>query len=319
MFEKRDDRDQGMPGRNGQMAELETARSAAESSCGEKPIAPKKSEEEHISLFWRVFGGTILSIAALISMTLYNNLTSSIADLRADLSREREARAELVKKDDFNTRLTAQADRLRGIETVKIELEGLKEKVGSNAVALDGAKRDTAAAIEGMKRDTAVTIEAVKKDAAASADAQKKDSAAVEVLKDRVALIEGVRKDIAGLDALKERMTAVVTALKAVREDVGKLSSDVERNKAADMERKASRDAQQKQIDEALKEMQKGLQDCREKLARLEGGKPGSGEPSPAPRPIARPTPPTTPGDVKPAGGSSKPAPEPMPPAPDGT
>src|SRR5262249_47072915 len=127
--------------RNEEVAMLETARSATESSK-EKPPEPKKKDEEGMSLFWRVFGGTILSIAALVVITLYNNMSSSITELRAEISHEREARAELVKKEDFNARVTAQYERMRGIDTLKVELEGLKEKVNTNATDLDTVKRD---------------------------------------------------------------------------------------------------------------------------------------------------------------------------------
>jgi DNA repair exonuclease SbcCD ATPase subunit len=313
MFEKREDRDQGTTGRNGEMAELETARSAAESSSGQKPIEPKK-DEEHMSLFWRVFGGTILSIMALVAMTLYNNLTSSISDAHADLNREREARAELVKKADVDSRVTAVYDRLRGLEAVKVELEGLKEKVGTNSVAVDGVKKDMAAAVDGVKKDTAAALEAMKKDAGSNAEAMKKDEAALEILKERVTLVEGVKKDFAGLDTLKERMAAVSTDLKALRDEMTKLSGDVERNRASDLERKSNRDAQYKQVDETLKELQKGLQACREKLARLEGAIPGAERPLPPTSGIAKPTLPATPSEVKPAGGttpSGNPKPEP--------
>ena len=48
--------------------------------------------EEKISIFWRVFGGTILSIVALAVITLYNSISSNISDLRNEVNREREAR-----------------------------------------------------------------------------------------------------------------------------------------------------------------------------------------------------------------------------------
>ncbi|HEY1186272.1 MAG TPA: hypothetical protein VGE74_01385, partial [Gemmata sp.] len=167
----------------GELAAYETTRSATDSSA--EKAAPKK-EEEHISVFWRVFGGTILSIVALVTITIYNNMSSSIVELRAEVSREREARAELVKKDEFNSRVTSQYERMRAIDTVKAELEGVKEKVSAST-----------AAVETVKRDTGAALDAMKKDAAASADAMKKDAAALEVLKERVVLIEGIKKDIA--------------------------------------------------------------------------------------------------------------------------
>jgi len=247
-----------------EMAALETARSAGESSGKSEP----KTGEEHISVFWRVFGGTILSIVALVAITLYNTMSTNISELRNEVSREREARAELVKKDEHNTRVTAIYERMRGIETVKVELEGLKEKVSSNTNATAAARKETTAAVEG-----------VKKDVSAFADAIKKDAAALEVLKERFAALEAVKKDIAGLDTLKEKLMTAAADLKSLRDDLSKVSNEIDRNKTSDLERKAFRDLQAKQVDDALKDLQKGLQDCREKLARLEGAKPDKPKP----------------------------------------
>ena len=257
------------------VAAVETARSAAEAGVPKEP-EPKKKEEEHISLFWRVFGGTILSIVALVSITLFNNMSSGIAELRAEVGREREARADLVKKDEFNTRTTSQYERLRGIDTIKVELEGMKERVHANAAAVDGVKRDTGAAVEAMK-----------KDAAAATDATKKDAAVIEVLKERIVLLEAVKKDVAALDGIKEKLATATAELKAVRDEVQKVTGDIDRNKAYDLERKAFRDSQYKQIEDTMRDLQKGLQDCREKLARMEGSQPKP--PTELPIPFARP------------------------------
>ncbi|MDY3555172.1 hypothetical protein R5W24_004310 [Gemmata sp. JC717] len=277
----------------GELAAYETTRSAADSSSDK---APPKKDEEHISVFWRVFGGTILSIVALVAVTLYNNTSSSISELRAQLSREHEARAELVKKDEFNTRTTAQYERMRAIDTIKVELEGVKEKVNTNTATVDGSKRDTNAALEAMRKEVA-----------AHADAMKKDAAALEVLKERVVLVEGVKKDVAAMDSLKEKLATALADLKIVHDNLQKLSTDVERNKLSDLERKALRDSQHKQVDEALKELQKGLQDCREKLARLEGAQPKPGTEVPRPNSDANRAKPAAPGEVKPASGTKPP------------
>ncbi len=262
MLQKRPNNDEESIDRTSEIAAYETGRSANESAERAEP----KSGEEHISVFWRVFGGTILSIVALVSITLYNNMSSSITELRNEVSREREARAELLKKEEFNTRNTAMYERLRGIDAVKVELEGMKEKVSSNTAAVTAAKKETAA----------------------TTDAMKKDLAALEVLKERVAVLEGLKKDLAVLDALKEKVAAAAADLKALRDDLTKVSGDVERNKTSDLERKAFRDLQAKQVEDALKELQKGLQDCREKLARLEGAKT---TPPPAKADEAKPNP----------------------------
>lgn len=230
-------------------ASVEAARSAAESSAK----ADEKSDEK-VSLFWRVFGGTILSMVTLGAITLYNNISSNIAELRAELNRERDARAELVKKEEFNSRTSNQYERIRSFEGLKGEHEALKERVSNNAA----------------------TVDALKKDVGATSDALKKDTAALEVLKERFAALEPVKKDVAGIELLKERLMTAAADLKTVREDVAKLQQEVERNKTGDVERKTLRDSQYKQVEESLKEVQKGLQTCREKLARLEGAQPVS-------------------------------------------
>jgi len=228
---------------------VETARSAAESSS---PKPEDKKSEEQLSVFWRVFGGTILSIVALVSITLYNGIASSLSELRSELNHERAARAELVKKDEFNTRSTSLYERLRSFDGQKAEFEVFKDRANANAASL----------------------EALKKDAALTSDAVKKDAATLEVIKERVSGIDGVKKDVAGLDALKEKVTTTAVELKSMRDEVVKLTQEQDRNRTSDMERKTSRDAQSKNLEESLKELQKGVQDCREKLARLEGMQP---------------------------------------------
>ncbi|MFO0804483.1 MAG: hypothetical protein U0791_15330 [Gemmataceae bacterium] len=235
-------------------AAVETARSITSLPL----LSPKdeKKEEEKISLFWRVFGGTILSIVALVSITLFNNLQSSISDLRGELSREREARAGLAKKDDVDARIKTQYERIRVVEGYKAEIEAIKERASANAMG----------------------AETIRKDMSASLDAIKKETAGIEVLKERIALLETLKKDVAALDALKEKLAAANTELKTVREDIAKASQEVEKNKAADLERKNSRDAQTKMFEETIKELQKDVQACREKIARLEGSQPANPE-----------------------------------------
>jgi DNA repair exonuclease SbcCD ATPase subunit len=253
VFQKRLGRDEERDNNADGMTATELMRSAAETSRAESTEA---RNEEKISIFWRVFGGTILSIVALAVITLYNSISSNISDLRNELNREREARADLVKKDEFNSRTTSQYERMRSYESLKIEQEGLKERLSANAAAVDGIKKDSTAALDAMKKDIA-----------GASDAAKKDSAALEVL--------------------KERMTSATADLKGVRDNVEKMQQEVERNKAGDNERKLARDAQYKQVEDTLKELQKGLQACREKLARLEGAQPGAARGASSPGPIA--------------------------------
>jgi chromosome segregation ATPase len=148
---------------------------------------------------------------------------------------------------------------MRSFDGLKAEHEALKERLSANASMLDG-----------LKKELAPTLDAVKKDAAA-----------LDVLKERLAALEAVKKEIAGIDLIRERVTAIGGDLKASRDDLARLQQEVERNRAGDAERKTSRDAHFKKVEETLKELQKELQYCREKIARLEGVQPGGGVRSP--------------------------------------
>jgi hypothetical protein len=218
------------------------AADAAQSPSDSKP--EKKGDDEKISLFWRVFGGTILSIVALVTITVFNNVSSTLSELRSEVNKANEARtqlvADVVKKEEFQTRMKSNWDRVLTLQqqnntqaatttSLKTEIDGLKERLTKQAA--DG--------------------EAMKKDANAS--------------------VETVKKDLATLEVMKERLAGLALEMKGSREDFSKMRADVDKNQAYDLERRDRRDGQYKQIDETLKELQKGLQDCREKLARLEG------------------------------------------------
>lgn len=306
MTPKRNDEGEGLE-RNGRPDDTavvaQALRAAADVAEAPTDVKPDKKEEEKMSLFWRVFGGTILSIAALIVLTLFNNLSSTlselrsdinkanearssaVADLRTDLTRANEARADLIRKDEFNTRMTSAWDRIQGLQQVataqtaaqtslKTELDGLKDRVARQGTDVDGLKKDQVAA----------------------AEAAKKDAAAQELA--------------------KERLAAVALELKAAREDLQKIRIELDKNQAYDLERRDRRDTQYKQFDEALKEVQKGLQDCREKLARLEGQYAPSVAPvvpkkaaNPRPAPAAPKAVPDSPAEVAPMPAAAKPDP----------
>src|SRR5437763_6822765 len=89
----------------------ETLRSAA---AHHEP--PAKPNEEKISLFWRIFGGTILSIVALVIITAYQSISNSITDLRTSVSHLNEAKADFVKKDENSASRTRTWDRMAEIQ-----------------------------------------------------------------------------------------------------------------------------------------------------------------------------------------------------------
>ncbi len=109
-------------------------------------VPHEKGDDEKVSVFWRVFGGTILSIVALGGITLYNNLTTNIAELRAEVSRLNEGKAEWAKKDDVQgvrTQLATQAG-YRG------EIDSLKERASKARAESDSIRKEVSS-IEGVK------------------------------------------------------------------------------------------------------------------------------------------------------------------------
>ena len=122
--------------------QMEVLRQSSESS---KPQDSGK-EETKIPLFWRVFGGTVLSISALIIMTAYQSLSGNIADLgrqfdhldtdmRKEMARLAELNGELVRKDECESRF-------RGVWTQLNEFNRCQESARNAMMpALDSTRK----------------------------------------------------------------------------------------------------------------------------------------------------------------------------------
>jgi hypothetical protein len=106
----------------------ETLRSAGTSN---EPARGPSKREEQLSAFWRIFGGTLLSIAALVCITLYQQISSSIAELRNDINRLNESHTALVKNDDFNTRLASLWSGIKELQAAGAKISGLSEKTAA--------------------------------------------------------------------------------------------------------------------------------------------------------------------------------------------
>ena len=159
MVLKRTDTDDQTDRGGGTSMMVETLRSSRDSS------QPRfKSDEDKISVFWRVFGGTLLSIAALAAITLYNTVTSNITELRAEVSRLNESKAEWAKKDDVQavrTQVTTQAG-------YRAEIDSLKERATKYRAELDENKKESRAGNDALRKDIAA-IDGVKEKLAAVA------------------------------------------------------------------------------------------------------------------------------------------------------
>jgi chromosome segregation ATPase len=105
------------------------------------PAAPGNDKDEGvgISLFWRIFGGTLLSIAAMVGITLYQQVANQVnalrtdlgylnTDLRKDLGRVTENYGELVKKEEVAGRTKSVWDAIKELRGDRTELAALKER-----------------------------------------------------------------------------------------------------------------------------------------------------------------------------------------------
>jgi DNA repair exonuclease SbcCD ATPase subunit len=94
----------------------ETTRSASTPPAGEK-----------IPLFWQIFGGTILSVLALIVITAFGQLSSNETELRRDIS---QVQADVIHKDELNVRLDALWKSVKELQTTTASRTSLEESTG---------------------------------------------------------------------------------------------------------------------------------------------------------------------------------------------
>jgi DNA repair exonuclease SbcCD ATPase subunit len=103
----------------------EASRAPAARSARPAKIAQSASR---ISTVWRVFGGTILSIAAFILISLYNQLSTTQTELRRDLNQLHEARADLIKKEEFNSRLALMWSTIKELQGCTASFATISER-----------------------------------------------------------------------------------------------------------------------------------------------------------------------------------------------
>jgi chromosome segregation ATPase len=178
------------------MLAAETLRSGQTGKLGK---AEDKSEEK-LSIFWRVFGGTILSICALIIITAYQQLAGGIHDLRNDVGRLREAGADFIKKDEHNTRSTQMWNRITEIGGLTASVSVLTNKVSGVEQQLAAADRDrkdaqASLAVVAALREKLVAIEDQRKVSEQDHKDLMSVSAALGALRDRDAALEKLVKD----------------------------------------------------------------------------------------------------------------------------
>jgi heme exporter protein D len=135
MHDNRDEPRTPQPPTNGILMAAETLRSTALAGT---PVTPAKGEER-FSVFWRAFGATLLSIAALVVITLCQHFSSSLTELRSDLghlnqelrkdmARLSESHGHLVQKEEFSTRIMSVWNSIKELQMLSSTVAALKEK-----------------------------------------------------------------------------------------------------------------------------------------------------------------------------------------------
>jgi hypothetical protein len=137
-FDERRDED-----RSSQMLlAAETLRNAAHRHI-HRTDKPKGEDGGGISMFWRVFGGTIFSIVALVIITAYTTMTGNLSDLRKDLT---QVQADQLKKDDFKSSLSTLWSTIKELQTASSNQAALNEhfKLADEQMDKQAQSRDEA-------------------------------------------------------------------------------------------------------------------------------------------------------------------------------
>jgi hypothetical protein len=82
----------------------------------EKEKKAAHPREDTTPLFWKLCSAALMSVAAMIAVTLYNQLSSSVGSLRNELHSLRERSGDLVRKDEYNNRNVALAATIQRVE-----------------------------------------------------------------------------------------------------------------------------------------------------------------------------------------------------------
>lgn len=101
---------------------------AAESLRNAALPADSPRGDERISTFWRIFGGTLLSIAALVCITVYQQFNNTLNELRSAVAHLNEGRADLVRKDEYNSRNSSLWNGLKEAQTASAATVAVKER-----------------------------------------------------------------------------------------------------------------------------------------------------------------------------------------------
>jgi hypothetical protein len=196
------------------------------------PVVAQKPEEK-ISVFWRVFGGTLLSITALVMIQAYQAVSGHVHELRVELNRMREQNADFIKKDDFGTRTSSLWNKVQELQSINTTLSVVGKKVGSleqQLVLMERERKEMQASIAGLAA-TKDRTEEIKR----ATDADHKEllnvGLCLNAMREKDAILERLMRE--GELERKE----LIREVQALRERIAKLEgtkSASDTKKAAD-------------------------------------------------------------------------------------
>ncbi len=76
----------------------------------------KKEKKDEVPAFWRICGAALVSVTAMVAVTLYIQLSNQLGTLRAELNALRGQNHDLVRKDDYNSRNLAIAATIKEVQ-----------------------------------------------------------------------------------------------------------------------------------------------------------------------------------------------------------
>jgi hypothetical protein len=120
---------------------------------------PVKKEEDRIPLMWRLSFGALLSLVALVCITLYHQLNNTLSALRSDVANVNAKSAALVSKDEFNkglieinSRNKTLQDSIKDLHQANAALLALRERSDQLKERLDKSDKKREELAEEVQR-----------------------------------------------------------------------------------------------------------------------------------------------------------------------
>ncbi len=125
---------------------------------------PGKPKGWHrVALFWSVSGGTILSVVGFIALTLYQQYSDSLTELRNDLKHFNTTCADLVKKDTLHNRFASIKESIRDLQAANLSSTKELQAVQSAAVFRDTRTAQFETRIKAMEDERRQLIQEIQR------------------------------------------------------------------------------------------------------------------------------------------------------------